>query len=178
MLLLCREAFAPIEGGKREGGCDDMTGGVEEPDAKREREREREKPGARGRRMRSEGRGRRENRWNEIKGEGRRRGWRRAGGEAKSMHRGGMQRCARQYGALRQRVHIPPRFIPTAASLPLSLFFSFLRGLQCRRAHARARTHTRAHVCARSTLLFRPVRIRRCAKLLYATHRWHCTVDL
>lgn len=136
MLLLCREAFAPTEGGRRrEAGCNDMTGGVEEPDAKRDRERTGPRKVGRRRRIRNkgEGKGRKENRWNEIKGEGRRRGWRRAGrsagGEVKSMHRGGMQRarCARQYGALRQRVHIPPHFIPTAKrSLSLLLVGALL----------------------------------------------------
>lgn len=43
--MLCREeAFAPTEGGVRGG----MTGGVEEPDAKRERERQKEGKGGAG----------------------------------------------------------------------------------------------------------------------------------
>lgn len=115
MLLLCREAFAPTEGGGAVR-CGGITGGVEDL----EREKEGPNEGGRGRKRRNDKRERKEGWWNGIERRGRRRGWRRAGGEAKSMHRGGMQRAPSNTGPY-VRVHSTALYDAPFFSLTLSV---------------------------------------------------------
>lgn len=112
---MCREAFAPTEGGGAVR-CGGITGGVEDL----EREKEGPNEGGRGRKRRNDKRERKEGWWNGIERRGRRRGWRRAGGEAKSMHRGGMQRAPSNTGPY-VRVHSTALYDAPFFSLTLSV---------------------------------------------------------
>lgn len=98
--------------------------------------------------------------WNEIKGGRRRRGWwrsRSAGGETKSMHRGGMQRALRAAPSNTEpyvREHILPHFTTASLSFSLFLFNCVLLLLSLfrpsRRGYYYARTHAGVVVSARS----------------------------